>query len=78
MQTHNFGATLQFGTVAEVDDKKHAVRVDLPALENLQTDWLPVITLGAGGNQFYCLPDVGSVCVGRSWRKWRVFRRNLQ
>ncbi|MDK4685685.1 phage baseplate assembly protein V, partial [Kingella negevensis] len=61
MQTHDFGATLQFGTVAEVDDKKHAVRVDLPALENLQTDWLPVITLGAGGNQFYCLPDVGAL-----------------
>ncbi|MDK4535311.1 phage baseplate assembly protein V [Kingella kingae] len=63
MQTHDFGATLQFGTVAEVDDKKHAVRVDLPALENLQTDWLPVITLGAGGNQFYCLPDVGALVV---------------
>ena len=43
--------------------KKHAVRVDLPALENLQTDWLPVITLGAGGNQFYCLPDVGALVV---------------
>lgn len=60
---HDFTATLQFGTVAEVDDKKHAVRVDLPALEYLQTDWLPVITMGAGGNQFYCLPDVGALVV---------------
>lgn len=60
---HDFTATLQFGTVAEVDDKKHAVRVDLPALENLQTDWLPVVTMGAGGNQFYCLPDVGALVV---------------
>lgn len=47
-QNHDFTATFQFGTVAEVDDKKHMVRVDLPALENLQTDWLPVITMGAG------------------------------
>ena len=62
-QHHNFGATLQFGTVAEIDDKKHAVRVVLPALENLQTDWLPVITLGAGGNQFYCLPDISALVV---------------
>lgn len=62
-ENHDFGATLQFGTVAEIDDKKHAVRVQIPALENLQTDWLPVITLGAGGNQFYCLPDVGALVV---------------
>ena len=62
-QLHDFGATLQFGTVTEVDDKKHTVRVDLPALENLQTDWLPVVTMGAGGNQFYCLPDVGALVV---------------
>lgn len=62
-QNHDFTATLQFGTVAEIDDKKHAVRAVLPALENLQTDWLPVITLGAGGNQFYCLPDVGALVV---------------
>lgn len=63
MNEYNFTATLQFGTVAEVDDKKHMVRVDLPALENLQTDWLPVVTMGAGGNQFYCLPDVGALVV---------------
>ena len=62
-QHHNFAATLQFGTVSDIDDKKHAVRVVLPALENLQTDWLPVITLGAGGNQFYCLPDIGALVV---------------
>lgn len=60
-QHHNFGATLQFGTVAEINDKKHAVRVVFPALEDLQSDWLPVLTLGAGGNQFYCLPDVGAL-----------------
>lgn len=62
-ENHDFGATLQFGTVSDIDDKKHTVRVVLPALENLQTDWLPVITLGAGGNQFYCLPDMGALVV---------------
>ena len=63
MNKHDFTATLQFGTVSEVDDQKHAVRVVLPALENLQTDWLPMLTLAAGGNQFYCLPDVGALVV---------------
>lgn len=63
MNKHDFTATLQFGTVSEVDDPKHAVRVVLPALENLQTDWLPMLTLAAGGNQFYCLPDVGALVV---------------
>ncbi|WP_325198794.1 phage baseplate assembly protein V [Kingella oralis] len=61
--THNFAATLQFGTVAAVDAAKHSLRVTLPALENLQTDWLPMLTLAAGGNQFYSLPDVGELVV---------------
>lgn len=62
-QAHDFGATLQFGTVSEVDDAAHAVRVTLPALENLQTDWLPVVSLAAGGNRFYALPDPGELAV---------------
>ena len=61
--THNFAATLQFGTVAAVDAAKHSLRVTLPALENLQTDWLPMITPAALGNQFYRLPDVGTLCL---------------
>ena len=61
--THNFAATLQFGTVAAVDAAKHSLRVTLPALENLQTDWLPMITPAALGNQFYRLPDVGTLVV---------------
>lgn len=62
-ETHNFGATLQFGTVSAVDAAKHAVRVNIPALDNLQTDWLPVLTQVAGGNRFYCLPDPGALAV---------------
>jgi len=61
--SHNFAATLQFGTVAAVDASRHALRVTLPALENLQTDWLPMITPAAPGNQFYSLPDVGTLVV---------------
>lgn len=62
-QAYDFGATLQFGTVAEVDAAAHAVRVTLPALEGMQTDWLPVVSLAAGGNRFYSLPDPGELAV---------------
>ena len=60
---HNFAATLQFGTVAAVDAARHTLRVTLPALENLQTDWLPMLTPAALGNRFYSLPDVGALVV---------------
>jgi len=63
MRTHDFTATLQFGTVSAVDAAKHAVRVTLPTLDDIQTDWLPVVSLGAGGNQFYALPDPGALAV---------------
>lgn len=63
MQTHNFGATFQVGIVSAVDVAKHKVRCTIPALDDLQTDWLPFLTLNAGGNQFYCLPDVGELAV---------------
>ena len=63
MRTHDFTATLQFGTVAAVDAAKHAVRVTVPTLDDIQTDWLPVVSLGTGGNQFYALPDVGALAV---------------
>lgn len=62
-QDYDFGATLQFGTVSAVDDTRHAVRVKLPALEDMETDWLPMLTLGAGGNRFYALPDAGELAV---------------
>ncbi|MDO4627014.1 MAG: phage baseplate assembly protein V [Pasteurellaceae bacterium] len=58
MQTHNFGATYQEGIVSAIDPKSHKVRCKIPALEDLETAWLSFITPNAGGNQFYCLPDV--------------------
>lgn len=63
MRHHDFAATLQFGTVSAVDDARHAVRVRIPALEDLETDWLPVVSQAAGGNRFYSLPDVGELAV---------------
>ena len=60
MQTlHDFTATFQFGIVTECDDAKHAVRVRLPALEDMLTDWLSVVAINAGSNRFYALPDPG-------------------
>lgn len=61
MQTHNFGATYQEGIVSAIDPKNHKVRCKIPALEDLETAWLSFLTPNAGGNQFYCLPDVGEL-----------------
>lgn len=60
---HDFTATLQFGIVSAVDEAAHNLRVRLPALENMETDWLPMITPAAGGNRFYSLPDEGEQVV---------------
>ena len=62
-QTHDFAATLQFGTVSAVDEAGHNLRVTIPALEGMETDWLPMTTPAAGGNQFYSLPDEGEQVV---------------
>ncbi|STZ76113.1 putative phage-related baseplate assembly protein [Bergeriella denitrificans] len=61
--THDFAASLQFGIVAAVDEAGHNLRVRLPALEDMETDWLPMITPAAGGNRFYSLPDEGEQVV---------------
>lgn len=63
LPNHDFTATLQFGIVSAVDEAAHNLRVRLPALENMETDWLPMITPAAGGNQFYSLPDEGEQVV---------------
>lgn len=63
LPNHDFSATLQWGIVSAVDDKKHALRVRLPALEDMETDWLPMLTQAAGGDKFYSLPDEGEQVV---------------
>lgn len=62
-ETHDFTATMQFGTVSAVDEAGHSLRVKIPTLENMETDWLPMISPAAGGNQFYSLPDEGELVV---------------
>lgn len=59
--THDFGASYQEGIVSDVDATKHRVRCKIPALEDLETDWLAVVTPNSGGNKFYCLPDEGEL-----------------
>lgn len=61
MKTHDFTATFQQGIVSQVDSQRHQVRCIIPALEDLETAWLPFLTPNAGGNQFYCLPNVGEL-----------------
>lgn len=64
-QTHDFSATFHQGIVSEVDDARHRVRVRLPALNDMETDWLAVVTPYAGTNGQYALPDEGVqvVCI---------------
>ncbi|WP_301817777.1 phage baseplate assembly protein V [Neisseria maigaei] len=63
VQTHDFTATMQFGTVSTVDEASHSLRVKIPVLDDMETDWLPMATPAAGGNRFYSLPDVGELVV---------------
>lgn len=63
MQTHNFTATYQTGIISAVDPATHEVRCKIPALDDLETAWLPFLTQNSGGNQFYCLPDLGELAV---------------
>lgn len=63
MQTHDFTATLQFGIVSAVDEASHSLRVRIPVLDDMETDWLPMVTPAVGGNRFYSLPDVGELVV---------------
>ncbi|WP_127202028.1 phage baseplate assembly protein V [Neisseria meningitidis] len=63
VQTHDFTATMQFGTVSAVDAAAHSLRVKIPVLDDMETDWLPMATPAAGGNRFYSLPDVGELVV---------------
>lgn len=49
----NFAATLQFGVVTQVDLQKHQIKARIPALDDLETAFLPFLTLANGA---YSLP----------------------
>lgn len=61
LTTHDFTATYQEGIVSQIDPKTHRIKATIPALEDLETAWLPFATPFAGGNQFYALPDKGEL-----------------
>lgn len=51
---------IRYGVVAEADYEKALIRVELQDGE-LLSDWIPWITLRAGGDQFWWAPEVGEV-----------------
>ncbi|MDR1311096.1 MAG: phage baseplate assembly protein V [Burkholderiaceae bacterium] len=51
--------TLKFGTVSAVDEATAQVRVRLPDVDNMRTDWLPVLTRKTKQDKDYWLPDIG-------------------
>lgn len=51
--------TLKFGTVSAVDEAGMRVRVRLPDVGNLRTQWLPVLTRKSLRDKDYWLPDTG-------------------
>ncbi len=56
--------SVTLGTVVGVDDPTHSgrVRVTLPAYDDVETDWLAVLALGAGPDKgLDCQPDVGDL-----------------
>ena len=59
----DYTATLQFGIVSAIDAASHSLRVKIPVLDDMETDWLPMATPAAGGNRFYSLPDAGELVV---------------
>ncbi|NNI30419.1 phage baseplate assembly protein V [Pasteurella multocida] len=61
LTTHDFTATYQEGIVSQTDPQTHRIKVTIPALEDLETAWLPFATPFAGRNQFYALPDKGEL-----------------
>lgn len=61
IKTHDFTATFQEGIVSQIDPATHRIKATIPTLEEFETPWLPFITVNAGRNQFYALPDVGEL-----------------
>jgi phage baseplate assembly protein V len=51
---------IRYGVVAEADYAKAVIRVELQDGE-LLTDWIPWVTLRAGGDRFWWAPEVGEV-----------------
>lgn len=55
--------SMRFGTVSEKDPATMRVRVTLPELDGLETDFLPVLTRKSQDDKDYWLPDEGEQVV---------------
>ncbi|NOU49978.1 phage baseplate assembly protein V [Pseudoalteromonas sp. JBTF-M23] len=53
---------LACGEVVDLDPVGHRVKLVLPGHDNVQTDWLPVISRRALGVQIYTIPKMGEQC----------------
>lgn len=53
------GATLKFGLVTEVDPATCRVKVRLPDMDGMVTDWLPVNQRKTQDDKTFDLPDIG-------------------
>ena len=51
------------GIVVAVDEKTAKVRVEFPDLDNMVSDWLPVVVQKSQDDKFYWLPDIGEMVV---------------
>lgn len=51
---------IRYGVVAETDYEKALIRVEMQDGE-LLSDWIPWVTLRAGGDKFWWAPEVGEV-----------------
>lgn len=59
IETHDeAGVTLRYGFVTALDETAHTIRAQIPDLE-IETWWLPVLTMGSRGDRHYGLPDIG-------------------
>ncbi len=60
--SHTSGTAFAMAEVIDVDDPDRAGRakVSFPALDDVESEWLPVLSLGAGQDKgLFCQPDVG-------------------
>lgn len=58
---HDFTGHLHYGIVKEIDPEKYKVRCIIPLLDDMETYWLPVMTLCAVENTLYHLPKKGAM-----------------
>lgn len=52
-------AMIKIGIIEEIDVQRAKAKVKFEDLDNLNSDWLPVVFLKTLKDQFYAMPDIG-------------------